>query len=833
VENLIEKLSSLRLPIVIGDGPKDARLLLLGEALGKEEVLKGKPFVGDAGYLLNDVLRCAGIDRSEVYIMNVVPTRPPDNKIPRLGELGVSLEECEEWCRRRISELRPNCVLALGAVALHALTGHREYKITDWRGSILEADVPDGVRVKIVPTFHPSYIQRNLFEKTARKEREEKGGIKYTYGSARLSMVIDSKRAWLESKSPSVDRLSRELIVSPSLEQVKDYLDKALEASRVSVDVETMGKWIDCVGFSTHPASAICIPRGEVQWGSKSEMIDSLLREFLWNHTGLVAQNASFDMTMLLGNGLPIRRLHMDTQVAHHFMYPELPHDLHYLVSIYTKEPFYKWMLRDAFKKGDLRERWTYNCLDAAVTSEVARELVSELCEFKVEKEFFGYVMPLFHTILKMGLRGVRADQEYQNRLQRVLTYLIGRRQTDALNHLGLKGKYLQDYQILAIPATLPIGKPTEHRRRVKAVPEFNLGSPAQLKKLLYELWCFPKQYQRKSKSVTVDDEAIKKLMKVRRPVQCPVELKTLQRILDVRDAKKRKSTYADLELSFDGRLRTLYSVTGTETGRLSSKQDYFGQGWNSQNPPKWFRKIVVPEKGSVLIEADLKFAEALLTAWFAKDIATIEAVRKGADIYRWHGAKMFEKAPEQITKAERNLVKPVVLGCGYGLGPNHLAEMLGVSVARGKELRSMFFRSCPAILDYQAWVREQLETTRTLVTPFNRRRTFLGRMGEELFRKGYAFLPQSTCAEYLNRALVRVDLQVLPDTHLLLQVHDAMVLSTSRESMGAVVDLVCTELAVPVVIRGEHLVIPVEVKKSEKSWGEMEEVGVYNGFKS
>jgi hypothetical protein len=59
------------------------------------------------------------------------------------------------------------------------------------------------------------------------------------------------------------------------------------------------------------------------------------------------------------------------------------------------------------------------------------------------------------------------------------------------------------------------------------------------------------------------------------------------------------------------------------------------------------------------------------------------------------------------------------------------------------------------------------------------------------------------------------------------------MVLSTSRESMGAVVDLVCTELAVPVVIRGEHLVIPVEVKKSEKSWGEMEEVGVYNGFKS
>jgi DNA polymerase I-like protein with 3'-5' exonuclease and polymerase domains len=192
----------------------------------------------------------------------------------------------------------------------------------------------------------------------------------------------------------------------------------------------------------------------------------------------------------------------------------------------------------------------------------------------------------------------------------------------------------------------------------------------------------------------------------------------------------------------------------------------------------------------------------------------------------------MFGKDPKEITKAERDLVKPVVLGCGYGLGPNHLAEMLGVSVARGKELRSMFFRSCPAILDYQAWVRDQLEQTRTLTTPFNRRRTFLGRMGEELFRKGYAFLPQSTCAEYLNRSLVRVDLQLPKTAHLLLQVHDAMVLGVGLDAEASVVDLVCSELAVPVVIRGEPLVIPVEVKRSERSWGEMKEVGVYNGFK-
>jgi len=825
--NLLEKLAGLGLPFVVGEGPKGAKLVILGEALGKTEVEKGKPFVGDAGWLLDDVLRCAKVARSECYVMNVVPTRPPDNKIPRLSELGITLEECIEWCRRRISELRPNCVLALGAVALHALTGHVD--ITDWRGSILEVDVTEGGKVKVVPTFFPSYVKR-MADKTARKEREAQGSVKYTYGSARLSMVIDSKRAWAESKSPGVDRLSRELIVSPSLEQVKDYIQKAMEAPRVSVDVETMGKWVDCVGLAIHPTSAICIPRGEQQWGQQAEMVDSLLSNLLWNHTGLVAQNASFDMTMLLGNHLPIRKLHMDTMTAHHFMYPELPHDLHYLTSIYTKEPFYKWMLGDASRKGDLRERWLYNCLDSATTLEVAEDLVAELIENGVEKEFFGYVMPLFHTVLKMGLRGVLADQEYQSRLKRVLSYLIGRRQTSALKALGLQGKMLRE--ILGTTGDSSTDWPQRTRRKLKKQKfvGFNLNSATQLKTLLYEVWGLSEQFDRKTKKLSVDESALKVLIKGRGTEKCP-NPKILQTLLDVRDVRKKKSTYADVELSFDGRLRTLYSVTGTETGRLSSKSNYFGEGWNSQNPPKWFRKIMIPEKGEVILEADLKFAEALLTAWFAKDGATIEAVRQGIDIYRWHAAKALGKAIDQITDTERTLFKPVVLGCGYGLGPNHLAEMLGVSVAKGKELRTMFFRSCPAVLEYQAWVRDQLERTRTLVTPFNRRRTFLGRMGEDLFRKGYAYLPQSTCAEYLNRAMVRVDLQLPEGARCLLQVHDSMVLGVRSDLVSRVNALICRELAVPVLIRDEPLIIPVEIKRSEESWGEMKTVGIYNGF--
>jgi uracil-DNA glycosylase len=796
-----EKLRSLRLPFVPGKGPLAAKLLLLGEALGAEEVVKGEPFVGKAGWMLDDILKRAGVKRSECYVMNVIPTRPPENDVSRLPELGVSLEECRSWCLAWIGRfLRPNAIMALGRTAMEALTGKTD--VTDWRGSILEGEV-GGKIVKVIPSFHPSYVMR-MAEKTAKEDRAQSGGVKYTYGSARLTLILDAKRAKEESVSSSLERPSRMLVVEPSLDEVKAYLVKARALPRVSFDVETKGKWVDCIGFSGDPGHAICIPRGEDYWGHLAGEVDRCLQDFLWEHEGLVTQNGSFDLTMLLGNGIPVRMVKLDTLVGHHFLYPELPHDLHYLTSIYTREPYYKWMLRAS---KDPRQRWHYNCLDCAVTREVAGLLEVELAEAKVEKEFFQYVMPLMHVVLKMGFRGVSVDLEWKKRLQRVLEYLIKR-----------KVKYMQK----------ELGFELNHR------------SPTQVREYVYGTLGLPKQYKRGTTTVTTDEAAIEKLS------QMPGGEK-LRCLLEVRDVEKKKSTYADLKLPSDGVLRTRYSVSGTETGRLSSKQDLFGFGWNSQNPPKWFRRVVIPGAGRVLLEADLKFAEALLIAWFSKDQPTIQAVKSGVDIYKWHAGRSLGKEPGEVSKEERKLFKPVVLGCGYGLGPNHMWEMLsfeervtpdgrtiktptGISRARAKDLRDLFFRSCPAIGEYQEQVREKITKTRELVTPFNRRRIFLGRLGEELFRKGFAFLPQSSCVEYVNRALVRVEMQT-EEEFLALQIHDAMFGVAKLEREAEVREVVLRELAVPVVVEGEPLVIPTELKRSEKNWRDMEEVGVFNNF--
>jgi DNA polymerase I-like protein with 3'-5' exonuclease and polymerase domains len=155
-----------------------------------------------------------------------------------------------------------------------------------------------------------------------------------------------------------------------------------------------------------------------------------------------------------------------------------------------------------------------------------------------------------------------------------------------------------------------------------------------------------------------------------------------------------------------------------------------------------------------------------------------------------------------------------------------------GITLEQSKQMRLQFFKSCPAIGTYQTWVQYQLTQTRVLITPFNRRRLFLGRLGDEIFRKGYAYLPQSTCVEYMNRAMLRVDLRLSKEQgRVLLQVHDAMVLSVKREHVRRVIELVVEELALPVVINDSPLVIPTEVKMSERSWGHMKEVGVFNYF--
>jgi DNA polymerase len=138
--------------------------MVIGEAPGAEEDLRGEPFVGQAGRLLDNVLAAAGLDRtaagcSAVYIANVVKCRPPGNRNPEPDEVA----RCEPYLMRQIELLRPRVILLMGRVAAQATLG-TEASIASLRGHAHRIDVA-GASVPVIVTYHPAYLLRNLADK--------------------------------------------------------------------------------------------------------------------------------------------------------------------------------------------------------------------------------------------------------------------------------------------------------------------------------------------------------------------------------------------------------------------------------------------------------------------------------------------------------------------------------------------------------------------------------------------------------------------------------------------------------------------------------------------
>ena len=144
-------LARLRAKAVPGEGGLESGLMFVGEAPGADENIQGRPFVGRAGQLLTKIIKAMHFDRSEVYITNVVKCQPPGNRTPLSSEIDV----CSPYLLRQIEAIQPAVIVALGSVAAgFFIPGN--IKISGLRGTFF-----DFGRVKVMPTFHPSYLVRN------------------------------------------------------------------------------------------------------------------------------------------------------------------------------------------------------------------------------------------------------------------------------------------------------------------------------------------------------------------------------------------------------------------------------------------------------------------------------------------------------------------------------------------------------------------------------------------------------------------------------------------------------------------------------------------------
>jgi DNA polymerase len=144
------RLSQSRTQVVYGVGNPQADLMFIGEAPGRDEDLKGEPFVGRAGQLLTDIIKAMKLTRDDVYIANVIKCRPPENRDPEPDEL----DACRPFIQRQIELIEPKVIVTLGKFALQSLTG-RSYAISAARGKWTEYN-----GIKVMPTYHPAYLLR-------------------------------------------------------------------------------------------------------------------------------------------------------------------------------------------------------------------------------------------------------------------------------------------------------------------------------------------------------------------------------------------------------------------------------------------------------------------------------------------------------------------------------------------------------------------------------------------------------------------------------------------------------------------------------------------------
>ena len=151
---------------VFGVGDRQARWLIVGEAPGENEDIQGEPFVGQAGVLLDNMLKALGLSRAgegeqSVYIANVLKCRPPANRNPQPEEV----LQCEPYLRRQVALLQPQVILAMGRFAAQSLLQHSVPDVTTMPLGRLRGQVHQYEGVPVVVSYHPAYLLRTPQDK--------------------------------------------------------------------------------------------------------------------------------------------------------------------------------------------------------------------------------------------------------------------------------------------------------------------------------------------------------------------------------------------------------------------------------------------------------------------------------------------------------------------------------------------------------------------------------------------------------------------------------------------------------------------------------------------
>jgi uracil-DNA glycosylase len=817
-----------------GRGPGDAQLMVVGEAPGAVEDQSGIPFSGPSGDLLNEMLDTAGIKRRDVYVTNVVKVKPPFNKLHMLPSIGHSIEEFIPQLWDEIYAVKPNCILALGNLSLHTLTGkgklHRNKKtgkigkitgINTYRGSILSTIQGN---TKVLPSIHPAALLRT---------QDESGEAKAMSYSARLYMQHDMNRAVAQSKFREFNLPKRTLEIARSMVDVWRFLNLYADKKIVSVDIEVLHAIPVCVAIAFNSWHALSIPLVDV-WALQGKDSGIAEREFdgMWRLVAnllsradikVVGQNFKFDDEKLRRPcGIVTANVFFDNMLAAHSLHCELDKSQGFLTSIYTEEPYYKDEGREFDIKRSLVEQLLYyNAKDAAVAFEIYEALwdvmgskvVPNFPEWR--KEFFeDYVMQLHGMFREIENEGFAVDEAARKAMIIDYRARIRTAQTELEGIVGW---------------------------------DVNVASPKQVALLLYKDFGLPLRSGRgahnRNEDGTPKASTKEEVLVALQANVCKKEeqKRAIDLILLIRGYRKAVGTYMTAPCDFDGRMRTSINICGTETGRRSNSKlgppvRPFEMGLAFQTMSKHgemgkeLRKMFIADPGHVMMEFDLSQAEARIVALLGRSKETLELFGK-TDIHKLTATWCFSCQMDQIDGPRRFIGKTTRHAGNYDMRKRRLMELINTDAKKyGIKMDPLSEWKAGQILDafhrYSPWIRgvfhveivEALQNNNMmLVNPFGRMREFNDWWGEDLWKEAYAQLPQSTVADQVAKAALRIRRRI-PGVRIIVEAHDALVFMTPNAMVEKHARIIKEELEVPIdfsrctLPRGE-LVIPCEAK--------------------
>lgn len=797
-------------------GPERARIMIVGEAPGKDEVEERRPFVGNAGKLLRKSLSQVGIDSEEVFMTNVCKFRPPANDLrrwfgtdglPNDSALMLGLLELEA----EIKKVKPNVIVACGNFALWALTGLARWRkvkrknqdaimtytgIQDWRGSIVECKLVDGF--KVIPTYHPSYILR---------EGYADHGI----------FICDLARIKQEAEFPEIRYPNKELIRDPRGPEWLDVRSRFLDQPHLPItcDIEYVGKNLLCVGLTNGRDWATTIH-------TKTMADYARAQEILLSGAPLNMQNAMFECSILEWHYKTpvIEHLGYDTMLAAHASNIELPKGLDFLTSIYTDQRYYKDMVDwNEVKAGrqPLTDVLDYNMIDVWVQHEVMEEQLKHDLDDPAIMRTFRFEMQLLRPLWDVAKRGVRID-------------------TDGLQ--AYREELHRDIRVMTHALNLWAGR------------EINVKSGKDIGWILFDRLGLKPVKMNKTGPATDD----KTIAAVKLQAKDDASRQVIELIRSIRNRRDLISKFVDVQFDDDGRMRGHYDPSGTKTGRLASRKFYPTEtGGNQQNIPREdrVRRLFVPEKGKLFCYADLERAESLVVSYLTQDPEMLRVHGPGVDAHKELAAILFNKPVTEVTKDERYLGKQTRHAGNYMQGPktfmtnvNKAANKTGVEISfsEAKKYIDIYRDIHPFLRRWWKDVEDQLWTNRTLYNLLGRRRIFYGHV-RGIVPEAVAYVPQSTVGDTLNVGLLNLEgiaCEYIKELELadqymewaaelreygyrtLMQVHDAVGFEIDEDKADVALPLVERLMSVPLTAPKtlETFTIPVEILVGP-NWGE------------